>query len=435
MRTPEKQEDRSGSVLVVDDDPQIAELIALILSSSGYSASKAASAEEALRRLDSSRVELLIVDVNLPGMGGMEFLKLLRRDYPQLEAIIVSGDSQLEDAVSFVRAGAFDFLPKPISNARLLEKVKAALEYRRERLDMDLAKTAQFMVEERPLAKYVMVKNLAQSPLCEVSLLEKDCDSFILRSYRRLGEMSPRPEELAASFLAIVQRCQALDHSNIAKIHEFGFQESGDRPYVVLERLFGRSLAEELKEGLDIQCRLKIARQVAAAMTRLHEGSLFLGAISLKHIFVEDGSYNAKLIDFGLSGLFGFEARRLDKSLSPDTAFMAPELKSGEKDVPDLKSDVYSLGAFVYAMLLSVDYYPAAESKPRRPENRELAPKTNLALSLLLGAMLQPDPEDRICSDEALSSLNVACTMPDMLDLLISNYDSPANRAIFHSLT
>ncbi len=419
------------NVLVVDDDQPIADLIALSLESGGYSAKKAGSPEEASRLLSLGRFALMVLDVNLPGMSGLEFIKIVRRDYPYIETIIVSGDPQLESAITFVRAGAFDFLPKPVSRKMLLEKAKAALDYRRERLELDLAKTAQFMVEERPLAKYVLVKSVSKSPLCDVSLLERDFDSFILRSYRRLAEMSPRPEELAASFLATVQRMQALDHPNIVKIFEHGFQDGGDRPYVVVEHLRGRTLRETIERGLEPAAKLRIARQIASALSKMHEGSMLIGAFSFDHIIVEDETFDVKLVDFGLSCLFGFEARKLDKAMTPDSSFMAPELLSGAKLAPDLKSDVFSLGALLYDILSDSRQRVFDGSKLQRPELPKLSAKMSNALCLLLSAMLQKDPAARIDSDEALSSLNVICTMPDMLEMVTANYDSPANRSIW----
>lgn len=419
-------------ILVVDDDQQIADLLALMLESDGgYAVTKANSPEEASRLLASRRFELIILDVNLPGMSGLEFMKIVRRDQPYIEIIIISGEPQIENAVSFVRAGAFDFLPKPVSKKRLIEKSRAALDYRRERLELDLAKTAQFMVEERPLAKYVLVKPVSKSPLCEVSLLERDFDSFILRSYRRLAEMSPRPEELAASFLATVQRMQALDHPNIVKIFEHGFQDGGDRPYVVVEHLRGRTLRETLDAGLEPAAKLRIVRQIASALAKMHEASMLIGAMSFDHIIVEDETFDIKLVDFGLSCLFGFEARKLSPEMAPDCTFIAPELLSGAKTHPDIKSDIFSLGALIYDILAGSAKQKFDGAKLPRPVLPKLSSKMTNALCLLLGAMLQREPSARIDSDEALSSLNVICTMPDMLEMVTANYDTPANREIW----
>jgi DNA-binding response OmpR family regulator len=426
-------EANAGNVLVLDDDRQILDLLSLVLERGGYNVSKAEAPEEALKILTEGRVELLILDVNLPGVSGMDFLKMVKCEHPYIETVVVSGDSQLEDAVSFIRAGAFDFLTKPVSNKRLLEKAAAALHFRKERLETDLAKTAQFMVEERPLAKYVLVKQLPSiTPLCECSLLEHDFDSFLLNSYKRLAEMSARPEELAANFLKTVQRVQtAVEHPNVVKIIEHGFQDNGDRPYVVLENLKGRPLSELLSMKMDMHTRLRIARQIASAIAKLHESSILIGALSAKLIFVEDDTYNVKLSDFGLAFLFGFEARKLDKNLAPDPFFMAPELLDGLKDAPDPKADVFSLGAMLYAILCGKTSFPTTGKTPELPPFRELSPKTGKAMTLLLGSMLQREPSQRIDSDEALSSLNVISTMPDMLDTVIERYDTEANRGVW----
>lgn len=122
--------DPIATVLVVDDDPQILKIFDGLLSRKGYRVLGAQSAEEAESVLAAESIELLIMDVVMPGKGGIEYLMDLRRDRPLLPVIVMTGKVPIETGPLPMLVDQFRakcVLPKPFTPERLMEAVEAAL--------------------------------------------------------------------------------------------------------------------------------------------------------------------------------------------------------------------------------------------------------------------------------------------------------------------
>jgi two-component system nitrogen regulation response regulator NtrX len=117
-------------VLVVDDEPDIRELMAGVLGDEGYAVRTADTAERALDEVRSRTPRLVILDVWLQGSGmdGLSVLKYLKTIDPILPVIVISGHGNIETAIAAIRRGAFDFIEKPIKADRLLLVVERAIE-------------------------------------------------------------------------------------------------------------------------------------------------------------------------------------------------------------------------------------------------------------------------------------------------------------------
>jgi DNA-binding NtrC family response regulator len=115
-------------ILVVEDKKSMARMLTSTLESEGYSARTAGSAEEGMELMDSGRVDLLLSDLKLPGMSGMELLKKVKEQRPMLPVIIMTAFGSIELAVEAVKAGAYDFLTKPFDTGHMLVLVERALE-------------------------------------------------------------------------------------------------------------------------------------------------------------------------------------------------------------------------------------------------------------------------------------------------------------------
>jgi putative nucleotidyltransferase with HDIG domain len=122
------------SVLVVDDEAPIRELVATSLSMHGYSCRLASDAQEALNLLAEQESALLITDVRMPGLSGLDLLERVRCLYPNLFVILLTGFAEVPTVVRAMRSGASDFLTKPIRIAELLERVGNALARQQEAL-------------------------------------------------------------------------------------------------------------------------------------------------------------------------------------------------------------------------------------------------------------------------------------------------------------
>ena len=117
-------------ICIVDDEPSICSTIAGILTDEGYQAAVFPDAESFWQKLDAMEPSLVLLDVWLPGMDGMQLLRRLQERFPRLPVIMMSGHAGIEAAVTTIKAGAYDFLEKPLHLEVLLDKVASALKHR-----------------------------------------------------------------------------------------------------------------------------------------------------------------------------------------------------------------------------------------------------------------------------------------------------------------
>lgn len=121
-------------VLVVDDDESIRDTLYDLLFEH-YRCQTAETAEKALARLEVESYDVVLTDISMPGLSGLELLGLIRQRYPQTPVIIISGISDKEYAQGLIKLGAFDYLLKPFSLEGVEKSVKRALDHRRHLLE------------------------------------------------------------------------------------------------------------------------------------------------------------------------------------------------------------------------------------------------------------------------------------------------------------
>src|SRR5690349_17263702 len=118
----------SKRVLIVDDEENIGRSLRMILEREGYGLNVARPAAEFRRHPDNGRADAYLLDMKLPDGSGIDLLKTVRQNGAPAPAVMISGHGTIADAVEATRAGAFDFLEKPLSRDRVLLAVKNALE-------------------------------------------------------------------------------------------------------------------------------------------------------------------------------------------------------------------------------------------------------------------------------------------------------------------
>ena len=119
-------EGRGCTVLIVDDDPDARHLATAVLQRDGYSTVEADCADRALDAMRSRRVDLVILDLTLPGLPGLDLLTTLRR-HDDVPVMIISGNNDVNTRVVGLRVGADDFLVKPVAPAEISARVSALL--------------------------------------------------------------------------------------------------------------------------------------------------------------------------------------------------------------------------------------------------------------------------------------------------------------------
>src|ERR1700757_5311506 len=116
----------AGKILIVDDDPQIRRVMKVILAGERYELADARSGEAALLQLRSFMPDLVLLDLNMPGMGGLETCRQIREG-SDIPVIILTVRNAEDEKVEALDAGADDYVPKPFGMKELLARVRAAL--------------------------------------------------------------------------------------------------------------------------------------------------------------------------------------------------------------------------------------------------------------------------------------------------------------------
>src|SRR5438874_6931517 len=118
----------SKRVLIVDDEENIGRSLRMILEREGYAVNVCKSGTEYGKHPDAGRADVYLLDMKLPDGSGIDLLKAVKHNGATAPAIMISGHGTIADAVEATRAGAFDFLEKPLSRDRVLLAVKNAME-------------------------------------------------------------------------------------------------------------------------------------------------------------------------------------------------------------------------------------------------------------------------------------------------------------------
>ncbi|MFP5213505.1 MAG: sigma-54-dependent transcriptional regulator [Acidobacteriota bacterium] len=125
-------------VLIVDDEPDFLETIVKRLKKRKIDASGVSSGKEALALLEAQVFDVVVLDVRMPGMDGIETLREMKRMRPVMEVIMLTGHASVESGMQGMQLGAFDYMMKPADIDELLEKIRQA--YQRKSLHEDRLK-------------------------------------------------------------------------------------------------------------------------------------------------------------------------------------------------------------------------------------------------------------------------------------------------------
>ncbi len=167
----------SGSILVIDDEPIVRESLAVYLSDSGFAVSTAKSGDEGLALFRNTLPDLVICDLRMPQVDGLDVLKAINGESPETPVIVVSGQGSMNDVVNALRHGAVDYLFKPLIELEVLEhSVRRALErghllkqnrQYREQLELanaELERSLDLLEEDQEAGRRVQRRMLPPTP-------------------------------------------------------------------------------------------------------------------------------------------------------------------------------------------------------------------------------------------------------------------------------
>jgi CheY-like chemotaxis protein len=351
--------DRKDRVLVVEDEAQLRNLLAAVLSSEGYTVDIAESADIAIPLVKENEYDLILSDVMMPGISGMEFLEHVKKIRPSTEFIIMTGYPKVDAAVQAIKIGAFDYISKPFELAEIRERVGAGIEHGRMRKSTSMETTVITDRSTRYLAGYSIVRTLGEGSMGIVFLAERIVNSKpkrfamkIIKSHSTTGK-----NEAVERFFKEAKTAGQLNHPNIIRVLEHGYAREENIPYLVMEYFNGQTLKKTMQGSMtfDLITKVRIIQQIARALDVSHKHNIIHRDIKPDNIMVTDDGH-AKLADFGIAQLPDSEQTNVMKIIGTPY-YLAPEGYNSPK--VGSQADIYSLGTVAYELWLGVRTFDA----------------------------------------------------------------------------
>jgi DNA-binding NtrC family response regulator len=190
-------------VLVVEDDPDIRKILQLFLSEKGFLVKAADQPASALQILEQEPVDLILSDVRMPGMSGLELLRHLKERDPEIQLVLMTAYSCVKDAVEAIQLGAADYVEKPIDFRRLERVIAAVFEKRtlehqnrimQQRLQGCVAFEGMITRGQRMLEVFAFIERLARYPTTALVTGESGTGKeLVARALHRLSPLRDRP--------------------------------------------------------------------------------------------------------------------------------------------------------------------------------------------------------------------------------------------------
>ena len=156
---------QKATILVIDDEEAIRDSCSQVLSKDGYATETAENGQIGLRKIREVKPDLVLIDLKMPGMSGMELLEEIGRIDPDIVSIVITGYATIESAVEAMKLNAYDFLPKPFTPDQLRIVIERGLERRRLTAESARLRREKEMMRENFIT---LVSHQLRSPLASV---------------------------------------------------------------------------------------------------------------------------------------------------------------------------------------------------------------------------------------------------------------------------
>ena len=450
-----------GHVLLVDDEPALLEALEEVLVSAGFSVETAPDGEQALERIEGREPDVVVADVEMPGIGGFELCRRLRSSGRRhIPFLFCSGRSAPDSLLEGLRAGADDYLHKPAQPAELVLRLKRQVERIRAlrasgRAEPALDASLLAAIEKRLLEGSAQSATVGRFELQGV--LGRGSMGTVFKGWdtkleRFVAVKTVRANASAASFCngELVRRLVSeaamiarFNHPHVVIVHDV--HDARDTAYIVMEYIDGISLQDLLSDGRRLGPRdaVPLLAALARALAAAH-------AVHLVHRDLKPGNVligrdaSIKLTDFGIASFITSPVRG---TVFGTPGFLAPEVLRGEPIQPSV--DLFALGALAYRTLAG---RPAFAGKTvqeiltntlnRRPDPlHHAAPDVPGELEAIVAALLQPDPTRRLADAARLAddlarlaaSNGWEWTVPPIDSVRQTNANGRAPSGIYHA--
>ena len=272
------------SVLVVDNDIGMCELLVDDLARRGFHPLSNTRGEDALRTLHTHEVEVVITDLNMPGMNGLELCQDIRQNWPEIPVIVLTAFGSMDSAVAAMRADAFDFITKPIELDLLAMTIGRALKHRA--LERKIQKLSAKVEQQSGFDQLIGSSAVMEELKKQIQLIARSNSSVLITGEtgtgkelvaRAIHSLSPR-----ANFPFVAINCSALPEtlmeSELFGINKGAFTDARqDRKGLLLEADRGSFFLDEIGEiPLSLQVKLlrvleqRTVRPIGGKIGRAH---------------------------------------------------------------------------------------------------------------------------------------------------------------------
>ena len=277
---------RPAHILIVDDSPTSSTKLTEILEAQGYLVAVAASAEEAITRFNSEEFDLVITELMLPGMSGLNMMKIIKDRRPECDVVIVSSNASSFNTLKSLRQGAYDFIVKPIDDEAVLYNViERALERQEQNRKKQLLLT-ELTEKNRGLNESLAMMKIVNK-ICVLLTSTFDIAGIL----QKLTENATEHLQATRGYLLLLDKsgsnlhvkvCTGIDSHNTAKFQLAvgqgisGLVVSGGKPIIVAntsDENFLAGIVEEDPEGIllatpsILSVPLHVQGRVAGALT------------------------------------------------------------------------------------------------------------------------------------------------------------------------
>jgi len=404
------------TLLVVDDNAENRDVLTRRLEKRGFQVLEAEGGQAALDTIENEHVDLVLLDIMMPGLSGIDVLRRLRQQpsTADLPVIMATAKSESEDVVEALELGANDYVTKPLDFPVVLARIAAHLRARRPARSPQEARAETALAGEIQSGlvladRYRIESRIGSGNFGSVyRALHLDLDRPVALKVLQsnLGTGSESLERFRREGIAACR----IKHPNAVAVLDFGVTPGGVA-YLVMELLEGRSLDDELnEEGVLVPARCaQILVPVCEALAEAHRSEIVHRDIKPANIFLHRTGEEEvpKVLDFGIAKIVGQAA--LEQKLTVDgwivgtPAYMAPERFRNRPCGG--KSDVYALGITLYQALCGRLPFLASGDDPMAvaemhireapPRLRQLNPDVSAAVESLVMRTLKKRPENR----------------------------------------
>lgn len=417
------------TVVVVDDDCALRRVLCRVLSSADLVVLEASTGVEAVEHVARSTVDVVLSDVRMPDMNGLQLLEHLRESDECVAVLLISGAPDLETALQAVELGAVGYLRKPIEAQALVQAVlRAAATAQKKRADraaLEILRNKERWDSAIPLSgswtgtllggRYRVLEQLGAGGMGVVyEATRTDLADMVVAIKILRPDLRSNPDILAR-FRQEAETVARLSHQNIVRVIDYGASDDGPA-YMVMERLFGRSLGDLITdEGpLSIGRTVFVAAQTLFALEAAHAQGVVHRDLKPENIFLTTISGVkdiVRVLDFGVAKVIDSDrSLKLTQTgvLMGTPLYLAPEQARGES--ADARSDLYSVGSIIYEALsghtpFKASNYHALLSMIQRdtpPPLRRFRPELPAELLDVVDKALRKNPEERFDSARAM---------------------------------